>query len=443
MIAADTKCDFIQSDIVGAYLNVYLPANEPPVYLRVPQGMDGVPDDHVLQLHINLYGLCEAAWRWYKDLSTTLATQGWIKHHSESCVWTRLDDPMDPHSRCYFLLHVDDSLTIGRNARKHYDLLAQHYEMKDMGIPDLWCGIEFTFLPDTILLHQTAYRKHFVQHWTNHPVHPMKVTQHLSPLNANALSKIPDDAPEHNDPWYSEFCGMLNWLLLTGPEITPSAVLLFRGLGHITPQHEKAAAHLLGYLDMNPDSGIYFDRVCQPPSPPELVQFVDAEYGRNRVTGKSDEGQIIFLNGNVVSWSMKAQTMVAHSTYEAEIIALSNGTKQLSKIRNYIEGCGVELGPTLVYEDNTSVIRYARDIGLARPARSLSQHLHYGREKQQMGIIDIQPVDSADNIADFFTKPLSRINFQRNAPRLGIKSVSECKATDHVERLMNSAGKKI
>ena len=85
---------------------------------------------------------------------------------------------------------------------------------------------------------------------------------------------------------------------------------------------------------MNPDSGIFFDRVHQPLSPPELVQFVDAEYGRNRVTGKSDEGQIIFLNGNVVSWSMKAQTMVAHSTYEAEIIALSNGAKQLSKIRN-------------------------------------------------------------------------------------------------------------
>ena len=125
---------------------------------------------------------------------------------------------------------------------------------------------------------------------------------------------------------------------------------------------------------MHPDSGITFDRVHQPPSPPELVQYVDAEYGRNRGTGKSDEGQIIFLNGNVVSWCMRAQTMVAHSAYEAKIIALSNGAKQRSQIRNYIKGCGVELGPTLVYEDNTSVIRYARDIGLARPARSLSQH---------------------------------------------------------------------
>ncbi len=42
---------------------------------------------------------------------------------------------------------MDDSLTIGRQAR---------YEMKDMGIPKTWCGIEFTFLPDVIIMHQAA-----------------------------------------------------------------------------------------------------------------------------------------------------------------------------------------------------------------------------------------------------------------------------------------------
>ncbi len=104
-----------------------------------------------------------------KDLATTRASQGWTKHHSEICVWTRLDDTTDPDSHCYFLLHVEDSLTIGGNACKHYNQLALHCEMKDMGLPDTCCGIEFTFLPDTIILHQTAYRKYFVQHWATHP----------------------------------------------------------------------------------------------------------------------------------------------------------------------------------------------------------------------------------------------------------------------------------
>ena len=88
----------------------------------------------------------------------------------------------------------------------------------------------------------------------------------------------------------------------------------------------------------------------------------------------------------------------------------------------------------MVYEDNTSVIRYALDIGLARPARSLNQHLHYGREKQQTGIIELLPVTSKDNIADFFTKPLTKLKFQLAAPRLGIMSVSECKDASSADR---------
>ena len=82
----------------------------------------------------------------------------------------------------------------------------------------------------------------------------------------------------------------------------------------------------------------------KPLIPPELVQYVDAEYGRNHKSGNSDEGQIIILNGNIVSWSMKAQTM--------EIIALSNGATQLLKSRNYIDASDIDLDPTPGYEDN-------------------------------------------------------------------------------------------
>ena len=280
LVAADPACRFIQSDIVAAYLNVLLNTHDPPIFLRAPQGMDGVPAGHVLQLNINLYGLCEAAWRWYCDLASTLTQQGWSKHPTESCLWLRQDDPATPASRCYFLLHVDDSLTIGRQARKHYNQLAARYEMKDMGIPKTWCGIEFTFLPDVIIMHQTAYRKHFFEHWRKHPVHPMTVTPRLSPIKDDALL-YKEDAPGHTEPWYSEYCDMANWLLVTGTDITPATTLVSRGLGHVTPDHEDAAEHLLGYIHAHPDLGITFDRRTPPPDRIKLLQYVDAEHGRN------------------------------------------------------------------------------------------------------------------------------------------------------------------
>ena len=79
---------------------------------------------------------------------------------------------------------------MGRNARKHYDRLAAHYDMKDMGVPTTWCGIQFEFLPHKIVLHQTDYRKYFVKYWANHPKHPMRATPHLSPMNSTDLRNL-------------------------------------------------------------------------------------------------------------------------------------------------------------------------------------------------------------------------------------------------------------
>ncbi len=105
---------------------------------------------------------------------------------------------------------------------------------------------------------------------------------------------------------------------------------------------------------------------------------------------------------------------------------MSNGTRHLNKLRNYIIGCGDELGPTPVYEDNQAVIRYGRDIGLARTSRTLAQHFHFGREQQQLGLIDLRGVPSADNLADVFTKPLGKTKFQLSVARLGMRSVADC-----------------
>ena len=102
---------------------------------------------------------------------------------------------------------------------------------------------------------------------------------------------------------------------------------------------------------------------------------------------------------------------------------------RLMKIRNYILDLGLELDATPVYEDNNAVIRYGRDIGLARAARSLVQKYHYGRDLQQQGYINLLPIRSADNLADFFTKIQSKQQFRASVHLLGIRSVAACIAS--------------
>ena len=103
----------------------------------------------------------------------------------------------------------------------------------------------------------------------------------------------------------------VNWLQVTGADITPAATHLSRGLGHVTKLHEVAAEHLIGYISTHKDTGLTFDRTKRAPERPLLVEHVDAEYGRNRRTGRADEGEVITVNGNLISWYTKAQTSVA------------------------------------------------------------------------------------------------------------------------------------
>ncbi len=138
------------------------------------------------------------------------------------------------------------------------------------------------------------------------------------------------------------------------------------------------------------------------------------------------ESQFILLNGSLVSWSFNT------NPYQSEVTVFSNGTRHLQTIRKYIIGCGDELGPTSVFEDNTAVIRYGRDMGLARTSRTLAQHFHFGRDQQQLGLIDLRGVSSATNLADFFAKPLGKTKFQLNVARRGMQSVAACThATQH------------
>ena len=183
-----------------------------------------------------------------------------------------------------------------------------------------------------------------------------------------------------------------------------------------------------------------FDRRAPLSVEPSLFEHVDSEYGRNRTTGRSDEGTAMFLNNNLIAFSTKAQTSVADSSFHAEIIALSDGVSKLLKLRNYLQDTGFTLPPTPVFEDNRAVIRYARDIGMARAARSLVQHFHKGRAAQQDGSIDLRPISSANNAADFFTKIQPRKVFQRSMQLLGLTSLSTPSAICHRPAVEASGG---
>ena len=78
---------------------------------------------------------------------------------------------------------------------------------------------------------------------------------------------------------------------------------------------------MLGYISTHLDQGISFSRIRTGSVVPEM--YVDAEFARNRRTGRSDQESFITIYDNPVAWSCEAQTSVAKNSYHAEIIAFS------------------------------------------------------------------------------------------------------------------------
>ena len=67
--------------------------------------------------------------------------------------------------------------------------------------------------------------------------------------------------------------------------------------------------------------------------------------------------------------------------------------------------------PTVIYGDNLSAIKNTIDPGSPLKKKYLALAYHFCREHFSAGIVAIRKIDTADNYADPFTKPLVSSEF--------------------------------
>ena len=115
------------------------------------------------------------------------------------------------------------------------------------------------------------------------------------------------------------------------------------------------------------------------------------------------------LNGGLVDWYSRLQDTVATSTLVAELYAsyfVSTRVQYLRLLLGEI-GCMAE-GATKIHEDNQGVINVCKNRAGVDRTKHVEIKWFYLRELQESGAAVAVKVASADNVADAFTKPLSR-----------------------------------
>jgi hypothetical protein len=208
------------------------------------------------------------------------------------------------------------------------------------------------------------------------------------------------------DKPYRSLLGAVMWgQLATRPDLSFSVSLLARFQSKPGLDHWSALLHVVGYIKNTLDYGLSYSRDYDL-SP---HAFVDADYGGCRDTRRSTSGYVFTMCGGPVAWSSKRQATVALSTVEAEYVAMSRCAQQMIWMHSWLREVEIKYSlPGVIKGDNRGAIALSKNTKDHGKVKHIDIRHHYLRELIQSGNISFEQVPSADNLADVFTKPLSR-----------------------------------
>jgi hypothetical protein len=209
----------------------------------------------------------------------------------------------------------------------------------------------------------------------------------------------------------------LQYLTLTRPDISFSVNRLSQYIQNPTDAHWAAVKRILRFIKETIDYGLKIQRTCSV----MLSGFFDADWARCPDDRRSTSGFVVFLGGNLVSWSSRKQATVSRSSTEAEYKAIANATTELIWIQTLLKELGVYLHkPPRLWCDNVGATYLTANPIFNGRTKHVEVDFHFVREQVAHKAIEVRIISSKDQLADVLTKPLSRAPFIRNCNNLNM-----------------------
>ena len=145
------------------------------------------------------------------------------------------------------------------------------------------------------------------------------------------------------------------------------------------------------------------------------VMYCDADLAGESYSKRSTSGQLVLMNGGPISWCSRLQKLCAQSSAESEIYAVTDNVKEALHLRLLCEECGVRTPglPMTVWEDNNACIHLGHNLRGSQQAKHYQLRLRFLNEHIWENNIEFSRINTADQLADGFTKPLPRVAFER------------------------------
>ena len=315
------------------------------------------------------------------------------------------------------IVYVDNAMFFGKDKAcvdQKKKLFMDKWEYHDLGEVKGFLCMHITCKGQAVMLDQRAYLDKVLEHFsmTNAKSVP-------TPLPSNWVPKL---AKRKVSPGllgsYQSIIGLLLYLMIgTRPDVAYAVTKLVQFTANPSQEHLNSAKYICCYPAGTKDYSIVYDGKMAK----SIAAYTDSDWASDPITRRSVTGYFFKLAGGPIIWRSQAQTTVAHSSTEAEYMAVSDCSCQVSWICNIFYELGMRLGLFLVYGDNQGSIFIGSNPVQEICTKHIDLKYHYIHECIAKGKIKVFFVPSEDNTADILTKNLGCIKFEKFRAELGLE----------------------
>ena len=395
-IASSKSWPLHQMDVKNAFLDEDL---KEEIYMKLPPGMSVTASHEVCKLRRSLYGLKQAPRAWFEKFRSTLLTFSFKQSQYDSSLFFHKTTT----GVVFLLVYVDDIIITGNDnglITKLQNMLHSTFQMKDLGHLTYFLGLEVNSRDHGLFLNQHKYIHDLIE------LAGLKdATAVDTPMEVNVKYRR-DEGELLPDPFlYRQLVGSLIYLTITRPDISYAVHIVSKFMQSPRHLHLAAVRRIIRYLIGSSTRGLFFPTK----SALHLTAYSDADWAGCPDTRKSTTGWCIFLGDALISWKCKKQECVSKSSTEAEYRAMSAACSEIVWLRGLLSELGFPpTDPTPLHGDNTSAIQIVANPVYHERTKHIEVDCHYIREAFTRGVITLPHLTTDLQIADVFTKALTR-----------------------------------
>lgn len=369
-------------DVVGAYLWVDRPPGAEDIHMILepvvarewvslkPEFARDVERDGSLTVLLKkeIYGLKESALRFYQTISEYIRAAGWDQCHYDKCVFMKRNAKGQVVG--YAAIYVDDGYLVGepevlaelqRALEKRFGALKEQEGglLKHLGITHEQTSRGWR-LSQAAAIDALEYRE---------PAYPTD-----GACAASLVDPAPDGTPPARDvKAFRSTLASVAWIA-SRTRVDVLFVVYFLSTRQMAPtvMDEEHLARLVRFLKDTREYALVIE-----PTDMVIRASADASFGMH-ADQKGHTGLVITLGGAVIFAKSVKQKLVAKSSTEAELLALSDMASEVAYVRNLLEELEYpQQGPTIIEQDNLSAIQMANKAELGTRKTKHFQRAHY------------------------------------------------------------------